>query len=539
MQGDKAYPLAGLVFPINALPAARLAPGGLAAVLGDAQAKVEAVRAYYQAVDADVLFSFSDIAVQAEAMGARVLFAPGQMPTVNAPAPVISLPRPQDVPRMAANAQVLAALAQEHPQRRRAALVYGPFTVAGQLAGEETLMRLLATGPAQVLPLLDQALEMARRYAQYQLEAGANLLWVSDPLAALVPPQDFERFAGQPLARLFETAGGLPTVLHVCGDTSRLTAGMVATGAMGISFDNCLDMLALEDQVPPGVCMIGNLDPVEVVELASPQEVNARTRDLVSIMAVRPNFAPCTGCAVPMAAPLDNVRAFLAASRQAWAQVHPQAELLQTLSQVVQDGDGETARDLAGQALARGLEPLAIIGSGLARAIRKGSAHYDLGQRHLPELLLMVDAFYQGLGRLEQDQPQAKAQAGPQIILGTVKGDIHEIGKNLVRIFLEAHGLTVLDLGVDVGPERFLEAQARHGCQLIGLSAFTSASRGQLKKVIQAFAQAGRGQVRFLVGGAALSPEVARQCGAHGFARDAVRAVEAAQRLLKSPPHAG
>jgi MtaA/CmuA family methyltransferase len=520
-----------LVFPINALPACGLVPGGIEGVVRDPAVKLEAVRRYYQAVDADVLFYVSDIVIQAEAMGADVFHAPGAMPAVRAPANVVRMPVPARVERMAANAEVLRGLARDFPTKLRAGLVYGPFTVAGQVAGEETLLRMLVDRPREVAELLERTLECARRYADLLVDNGANLVWVSDPLAALIPPDDFERFAGGHLRRFFEAYPSLPTILHVCGDTTAVVPAMAATGVGGLSLDNCMDLLAVEDLVPGNVAIIGNLDPVEVVELGSLDMVAGRTVDLVSLMAVKDNFCLSTGCALPPSTPLENVQAFVDTGRRRLAELTPHRARLAAIGDAVHASLAEEVGRLVREAREAGVPPLEIIGSGLTRAIRKGSAEYDAGKCHLPALLLMVDAFYKGFRLLESELGLA-GSGKADIILGTVKGDIHEIGKNLVRIFLETHGHGVLDLGVNVSGERFLKAYAAARPALVGLSAFTTSSKRQLGGIIRAFRDKGI-DVPIMIGGAAVNAEVARSVGADGFARDAVKAVELAERLMR------
>jgi len=110
--------------------------------------------------------------------------------------------------RIRVNAQVVSSLAGSFPERFRAALIYGPFTVAGQVVGEETLMRETASRPQEAEKILEQSFECARSYADLLIEAGANLVWVSDPLAALIAPEDFQKFAGSYLRRLVLQTNG-------------------------------------------------------------------------------------------------------------------------------------------------------------------------------------------------------------------------------------------------------------------------------------------------------------------------------------------
>ena len=521
-----------LVFPINALPSSQMVEEGIDEILWKADVKFEALRRYYEQIEADVLFYFSDVVIQAEAMGAKAKYSRKMMPAVEATARVMSLPDPAQVPRMAVNANVLRRMAGEFPYKLRAALVYGPFTVAGLLAGEEAILRKLIDDPKEVLSLLEKTFECARRYALYLVESGANLLWISDPLAGLIPPDQFWDFAGNFLRRIFELFASIPTILHICGDTYQIIQAMVGTGVRGISFDNCMDLLAVEDEIPKDVYIIGNIDPVEVIELGSPEEIISRTTDLVSMMALKNNFVLSTGCAVPPSAPIENVRLFLETGRKSFADLRPHIPLLSEISRNVYTGNGEETKQGVAAALEDGVEPLTIISSGLTRAIRKGSTMYEAKSCFLPAILLMVDAFYKGFQALENTLELGGSKKS-SIVLGTVKGDIHEIGKNLVKIFLETYGHRVVDLGVDVDEDAFIRAYQKYHPTIIGLSAFTTESRKEMGKIISAFHREGIREVLFVVGGAAVNHEVSRSLGADGYARDAVRAVGMIEKLLQ------
>lgn len=519
-------------FPMNALPAAQLAGEGIDELSHSARLKSRAVLRYFAQVPTDLLFFFSDIAIQAEAMGAPLSFGPDSMPSVAAPADLVRLPRAADMPRMRVNARVLKDLGAEFPGLPRAAMVYGPFTVAGQVAGEQTLLRGVVERPDQVRELLEKSLAMAMDYARLLLEAGAEVLWVSDPLAALLAPDSFWDFAGEPLARLFAIKGDRETALHICGDTAQIVTSMVKTGAGGISFDQCLDLLALEEQVPPEVAIIGNIDPVEVLEQATPDAVAQATEELVMGLGAAPNFALCPGCAPPTSAPVANMRAFLESGRRALDLLSPHAADLAELSAGILAGDRGDLENQVRRLRADGLGAMEVMRAGLMRAIKKSSALYETKRRHLPTVLLTVDAFYSAYQALEPELAKP-GESGPAVALGTVQGDFHEIGKNLVAIMLKAHGIAVVDLGVNVPPQSFVAACREHGCQVVGLSAFITSARKQLGEVMQALAAAGLDNVDMVAGGAAVNQHLASQAGARGYARDAVAAVRLLQDVLK------
>ncbi len=525
------HSLRNKVFPINALPSFQMVEAGIDDISWNADIKFEAVKKYYQQVDADILFYFSDIAIQAEAMGAKVCFSPDAMPSVEMPGSSVNVVPPATVPRMAVNAQVLKRMAKEFPDRTLSTMVYGPFTVAGQLAGEQELLRGIVERPGEVLDLMEKCLACARDYGRYLLDAGAEVFWISDPLAALLPPDSFWRFAGEFLARLYDIHPTEPTVLHICGDTSQILKDMVKTGVRAISFDQCMDLLAYEDIVPKSVGIVGNIDPVEIIELAPPEEVAASTKDLVATMGVKDNFILSTGCALPPGTPIANVVRFIETGKRALSELTPHAQTLSRLSDAVHRGKRETVSALVSTSLKEETDPLMIVNSALMRAVRKGSACYESRQSFLPEILLMVDAFYQGFRTLEPHLGAA-GDRPPQVILGTVKGDFHEIGKNLVRIILETNGVKVLDLGVNVPAGDFLAAVNTYEAPVVGLSAFITGARKQLVEIVNNFNRSDVRPVSIIVGGAAVNPQIAASIGTQGYARDAVGAVKLVKDIL-------
>lgn len=528
--------LPGLVFPINALPACQLVAEGINELSLNASIKSKAVSRYYARVDADLLFFFSDIAIQAEAMGAPTAFHSGTMPSVKGSASEIRCPSAKDVDRMRVNAEVVRSLRSDFSEKMISTMVYGPFTVAGQVAGEQTILRAVIDKPTEVRSLLEQTLAVAQDYASLLLDAGAHVLWVSDPLAALLPPDRFTEFAGDFLARLFDLQPHGPTALHICGDTTLIIQQMVETNVQAISFDQCMDLMAIEDHVAQGVTIVGNLEPVEILELAPEREVAEATKDLASLMGVKRNYALSTGCAAPSSAPIENVARFVQTGKEAFREIEPHREYLERLGDCVHRGDRDSVSHLIQKGRQLSMNPLLVVNSALMRGVRKGSARYETRQCFLPEILLMVDAFYEAYRyleadlRLEQDRPV-------QVVLGTVQGDIHEIGKDLVRIIMETNGLKVLDLGADVSPEEFSDASRSTGAPILALSAFITSARKQLAKTIDLVSQSGENSAAVLVGGAAVNQHVAASVRADGYAKDAVGAVKLAMRILTERRH--
>ena len=208
---------------------------------------------------------------------------------------------------------------------------------------------------------------------------------------------------------------------------------------------------------------------------------------------------------------------------------------LKTLYDAVVDGDQAAVVRGVLAALADGVPASEILNGTLIPAMSQVGCLFETKEYYIPEMLLAANAMQAGVAILKPHLASAGAPPAGRAAFGTVKGDLHDIGKNLAILMLEGAGFEVLDLGVDVHPERFVEA-ARAGCQLIGLSAMITTTMPHMKLTIDALTAAGvRDQVKVMVGGAPLTQDYADQIGADGFAPDASAAVRAARQLLGVP----
>lgn len=211
------------------------------------------------------------------------------------------------------------------------------------------------------------------------------------------------------------------------------------------------------------------------------------------------------------------------------------SDLLAQLTVTVVNGKPQEAADLTRQALSAGLEPLAIIEQGLRPGMDIVGERFSSGEAFIPHLVLAGRAMQSGMKVLEPElkkRGEGSASAGTAVI-GTVKGDIHEIGKSLVGIMLTANGFEVHDLGVDVPVETFVAKVKETGAQILGLSALLTTTMVVQRRVIEALGAADlRRQVKVLVGGAPVGRAWAEEIGADGYADDARGAVAEVKRLL-------
>ena len=204
------------------------------------------------------------------------------------------------------------------------------------------------------------------------------------------------------------------------------------------------------------------------------------------------------------------------------------------LSEAVIAGDAEASTRVAEQALTLGLNPLACINQGLTPGMNRVGELFSSGEYFLPDLIAAGEAMKSALAVLEPAMigDQQREVVG-HVVIGTVEGDVHEIGKTLVATMLSANGFRVTDLGVNCSPQDFIDAVEETGASLVGASALLTTTMVKQRELIEALKGAGiRDQVKVLVGGAPVTAEWAAQIGADGYAEDAMRAVTLAKQAV-------
>ncbi len=212
-------------------------------------------------------------------------------------------------------------------------------------------------------------------------------------------------------------------------------------------------------------------------------------------------------------------------------------EMYKRLAQAVIEGEPEDAEALAKEALEQGLDPLACITEGLTAGIQQVGILFASGEYYLPDLIIGADAMKVALDVLEPmlAGDQQREVVG-RIVLGTVEGDLHEIGKTLVGTMLTANGFLVTDIGVDKKPEEFIAAIKETDADIVGASALLTTTMLQQKKLIDLLEEAGlRESVKVMVGGAPVTEGFAKEIGADGYAEDAISSVDLAFRLIDAP----
>lgn len=208
-------------------------------------------------------------------------------------------------------------------------------------------------------------------------------------------------------------------------------------------------------------------------------------------------------------------------------------DLVQTIYHEVVEGNQKGAREAVQAALDTGVTPDVILSQGLIAAMAEVGSLFEQGEYFVPEMLVSAKAMQEGLNLLRPYLVAQGIKPVGKVVIGTVKGDLHDIGKNLVSMMLEGAGFEVIDLGTDSGAEKFIAAIEQHQPQMIGMSAMLTTTMPQMRNVIAALEAASlRQKVKVMVGGAPVTADFARQIGADGYAPDASRAVSLAKSLL-------
>ncbi len=200
--------------------------------------------------------------------------------------------------------------------------------------------------------------------------------------------------------------------------------------------------------------------------------------------------------------------------------------------QAVIEGQAKVAVAKVNEALGAGVAPDVILNEGLIAAMRKVGQLFEEGEYFVPEMLIAARAMTASLQVLKPRLVEQGVKPIGKVAIGTVKGDLHDIGKNLVAMMLEGSGFEIMDLGVDVTPEQFVEA-VRNGARVIAMSALLTTTMTNMKSTVDALKEAGlRDQTKIVVGGAPVTQAYAEQIGADGYASDASSAVRKVHELL-------
>jgi 5-methyltetrahydrofolate--homocysteine methyltransferase len=211
--------------------------------------------------------------------------------------------------------------------------------------------------------------------------------------------------------------------------------------------------------------------------------------------------------------------------------------MLRRIFEHILEGNASAATECVAQALADGMDPTAILNQAMIAAMDEVGRRFEAGELYVPEMLVAGRAMQSALGGLKPFLVQADLEPLGKVVIGTVQGDLHDIGKNLVTLMLQGAGFEVIDLGTDVAPAKFVQAVREHQPMLVAMSALLTTTMAGMSATVAALRDTGlRDRVRVMVGGAPVTRQYADQVGADMYEPDAASAARAARAAAKSEP---
>lgn len=210
---------------------------------------------------------------------------------------------------------------------------------------------------------------------------------------------------------------------------------------------------------------------------------------------------------------------------------------LSKLKEAILNGDAAGATAAAKELMAASTDPLEVVTQGISPSMAEVGRRFEAGEYFVPELLVAARATKAVFEIIRPAMARRGTEPAGRVVIGTVKGDLHDIGKNLVAAMLEGGGFEVIDLGVNVAPERVVNAVKEKNAQLVGLSALLTTTMPEMKNAVEALKGAGlRDKVKVMIGGAPVTEQFAQEVGADGYGENAASAVGLARKLLGLPP---
>jgi MtaA/CmuA family methyltransferase len=470
----------------------------------------------------------------------------------------------------------------------------GPWSLGYHCFGVEPFLLLSLDDPVATKLCLDRLKEATIEFGLAQIEAGADALTLPDHATGdLVSGEYYDRYLRE-LHIEFAERLSVPIILHICGKTVDRMEYIAQTGMAAFHYDSKNEPAESMAVVDGRISLVGNVNNPETLFSKGHEEVRAEVwrnldagvqmvgpecaiplqtsidnllairdavlewhrlrgngegpgdepeRELVSAGAVA--VAEPETAIAPTGPPLADVtNEFVRQEideyvdrqdeRDRLIRLFAQAsEEMQAIAAALIEGEDEIVDELTRAALERDVPALEIMDNGLIAGMAVVGIKFRENFIYVPEVLACARAMKAGMAHVEPILSASGIEPLATVVMGTVKGDLHDIGKNLCIMMLRGSGFEVVDLGVDTSPDQFIESVHEHGPQLLGMSALLTTTMPNMGKTIEAFIDAGlRERVKIIVGGAPVTQEFAEDMGADGYGKDAVACVTLAKQLV-------
>ncbi len=510
--------------------------------------------------------------VEAEALGCKVIYfddsadVPGVAePLISTPGELANLtvPDPETAGRMPLYleaAERLLELIGDQVIVRGA--ISGPLSMASELVGAENFIVMTLQEPEFVRRLMKFTAEVGVAFGKAFIARGIEpVIFDSRAMPPLCSPAVFKDLVAPTYAKhvtpQLKSAGARHIPLVIGGDTTPILEDLIATGATQLLCDFEGDRSAFmaagqTHNIPFRV----NVDP-RLLHLGPVEEIQTFTMDILSQCWDHPGFILGTGVAAydcppehikavracfdmdyKSHVPEGGVRAAAAEAEALKSETRPAYDtgldpILFDMAEAIEEGDDEDVPILVDEALSAEIDPEAIVNDAMIPAMNVIGDRFARGELFVPEMLISARAMKAGMEIVRPVLVKGGVKPIGEVLLGTVKGDIHDIGKNLSGMMLEGAGFNVTDIGVNVAAETFVQTLRETGIRIVGMSALLTTTMGYMGQVIEALEEAGmRDEVQVLIGGATISEEFRERIGADFYGETAADAVDCARRAL-------
>lgn len=306
--------------PLMGFPGAALTGTTIKENLCDAAKQLNSLIALAQEVKPDIIMPMMDLSVECEALGLKITFPDNESPSVEEHPIRSSLDLGNLMPfkmdgsgRLKVFLDTVSGL-KKNTDAKVCAYVCGPFTLAGLLMGATEILITSYDDPESVKEITSYCTDFIREYSRALEASGADIICILDPTAVMLSPDTFMEFAGDYVAKVIADLN-IPSILHICGNTTHLIDQMIETGVEGLSLDMDVDIQEVLERVPEDIVVIGNLDSKTVMPSAKVYNIIEETHRMLRRTAEYKNFVPSTGCDLPPETPIDNIAAFSATVR--------------------------------------------------------------------------------------------------------------------------------------------------------------------------------------------------------------------------------
>ena len=317
-----------LIAPLVGFPGCKLINNSMKITQQNHGVHFACIKALVDLLEPDVAFMIMDLSVEANALGLPVRFPIHESSSVeHHPVDDLeALEHYKDInilqdARIHSYIKTVEMMATALPKNiLKCAYVIGPLTLAGLLMSAQRVAMYSILEPEKLSKICAFTTSIIRQYATAMINAGADIICILEPTAAILGPKEFRRFSGEYVHHIIESYkySGVETVYHVCGNTMHLTMEMAAAGVAGISLDGPetgIDMVKAASMLPDDIVLIGNVSPTRVLVDGTAEDVRKATTELLEAMRPHPNFILSTGCDLPPETPIENIKAFMTTGR--------------------------------------------------------------------------------------------------------------------------------------------------------------------------------------------------------------------------------